>query len=88
MKITCEKCGQAIQVNEKDESDGIKTPLCPKCAHLTGTTSASKPLTLYWLQAGGCGGDTWSLFNSDAMGRLYMALAINCCGTGDLQKPA
>lgn len=24
------------------------------------------PKTLYWLQCGGCGGDTWSLFNADS----------------------
>ena len=33
--------------------------------HQTETQTDGGALTLYWLQSGGCGGDTWSLFNSE-----------------------
>ncbi|MCP4113609.1 MAG: NADH:ubiquinone oxidoreductase [Desulfobacteraceae bacterium] len=37
------------------------------------------PITLYWLQCGGCGGDTWSLFNAESpdIGELFDLLGID-----------
>ena len=34
--------------------------------------------TLFWLQCGGCGGDTWSMFNTESpnIGELFKSLDI------------
>jgi NiFe hydrogenase small subunit HydA len=77
MIISCEKCGQTIQINKKDENGGNQTIICPKCACLGESAASTKPPTLYWLQGGGCGGDTWSLFNSDAPNIAEMFTTLN-----------
>ena len=46
--------------------------------HQTETQTDGGALTLYWLQSGGCGGDTWSLFNSELphLAEFFEALNI------------
>jgi hydrogenase small subunit len=36
-----------------------------------------RPVTLYWLQCGGCGGDTWALFNSEPPDALDLFRSLN-----------
>lgn len=82
MILSCEKCGQAITIegpseNLSKESDGSPT-LCSRCAPTnTATGGSTAPRTLYWLQGGGCGGDTWSLFNSESPYISEMLTALN-----------
>ncbi|QTA78330.1 Periplasmic [NiFe] hydrogenase, small subunit [Desulfonema limicola] len=74
MKIICEKCGFTMNLDKSRIPEKGAKGKCPKCRHIftiknpgTGVSdNANKSQkTLYWLQGGGCGGDTWAFFNSE-----------------------
>lgn len=62
-KGKCLKCKHIFSVNRpapvlQPEQKPLSSPALP-------SISMDSPVTLFWLQGGGCGGDTWAFFNSE-----------------------
>ncbi|MEE4359170.1 MAG: zinc-ribbon domain-containing protein [Desulfococcaceae bacterium] len=65
-KVRCPKCGHLFKIFPP-ETETADLPLLkqgnPK--ENESLLRPEGPVKLYWLQCGGCGGDTWAFFNSD-----------------------